>query len=225
VRRTGRVQRQRSVAPERVGLMHRRVGPLPVWVLGLGLLLVVAVVGVAAANTLSTDSGATAVEYAAGEPGVGETAPDFELASATGGTYRLSAQRGETVLLYFHEGLMCAPCWKQVVDVQADLAEFTALGVDEVVAISVDPLASQAQHAEQVGVRIPALADEDKSVSQRYNALSYGMMNGMMPGHTFVLVGADGVIRWRADYGGPPKYTMYVPNPTLLAELRAVLEG
>ncbi|MGH2599555.1 MAG: peroxiredoxin family protein, partial [Dehalococcoidia bacterium] len=130
------------------------------------------------------------------------------------------AQRGKTVLLYFHEGLMCAPCWQQVGDIQADLAEFTSLGVDEVVAISVDPLASQTQHARQVGVSIPALADEDKAVSGAYDALSYGMMGGSLPGHTFVLVGPDGVIRWRADYGGPPDYTMYVPNPTLLAELR-----
>ena len=60
-------------------------------------------------------------------------------------------------------------------------------------------------------------------MSAAYDALSYGMMRGSTPGHTFVLVGADGVIRWRADYGGPPDYTMYVPNETLLAELRTVL--
>lgn len=205
--------------------MRRRIGPLPLWILALGVLLVVSIVGVAAANTLSGGPTPGAVTYDVGDPGVGEVAPDFTLPSATGGTYQLSAQRGRTVLLYFHEGLMCAPCWQQVVDVQADLEQFTALGVDEVVAISIDPLASQAQHAEQVGVRIPALADEDTSVSQRYDALSYGMMGGTMPGHTFVLVGPDGVIRWRADYGGPPNYTMYVPNPTLLAELREVQGG
>jgi peroxiredoxin Q/BCP len=205
--------------------MRRRIGPLPLWILALGGLLAVTIVGVAAANTLSGGPTPGAVTYDVGDPGVGEVAPDFTLPSATGGTYQLSAQRGKTVLLYFHEGLMCAPCWQQVVDVQADLEQFTALGVDEVVAISIDPLASQAQHAEQVGVRLPALADEDTSVSQRYDALSYGMMGGTMPGHTFVLVGPDGVIRWRADYGGPPNYTMYVPNPTLLAELREVQGG
>lgn len=223
--RTGRIQRHRTVAPERVGLMRQRVGPLPVWVLGAAAFLIVTIVGVAVVNTFSAGPSAGSVDYDVGDPGVGEMAPDFTLPSATGGSYQLSEQRGKTVLLYFHEGLMCAPCWQQVVDVQADLAEFTALGIDEVVAISIDPLASQAQHAEQVGVRLPALADEDKTVSQRYNALSYGMMQGTMPGHTFVLVGPDGAIRWRADYGGAPDYTMYVPNPTLLAELRSVLEG
>jgi hypothetical protein len=49
--------------------------------------------------------------------------------------------------------------------------------------------------------------------------------SGATPGHAFILVGPDGVIRWRADYGEPPNFTMYVPNGTLLAELRSVEDG
>lgn len=222
-RRQGRVQRRTEARRE--GIVSRRIGPVPVWAVGLGVLAIIVVVGVATANTLSGGPGTGSTDYAVGKPGVGEEAPDFTLPSATGGTYQLSAQRGKTVLLYFHEGLMCAPCWQQVTDVQRDIAQFSAVGVDEVVAISIDPLDAQAQHASQAGVSIPALADVDKAVSQRYDALSYGMMNGAMPGHTFILVGADGIIRWRADYGGPPDFTMYVPNETLLAELRRVLAG
>ena len=37
----------------------------------------------------------------------------------------------------------------------------------------------------------------------------------------FVLVGPDGVIRWRADYGGAPKYTMFLPTDKMLADLSA----
>jgi peroxiredoxin Q/BCP len=33
------------------------------------------------------------------------------------------------------------------------------------------------------------------------------------------------MIRWRADYGGAPHYTMYVPSSDLLADLRAGLAG
>ena len=36
-------------------------------------------------------------------------------------------------------------------------------------------------------------------------------------------VGPDGVIRWRADYGGAPDFTMFVPVPSLLADLKAGL--
>jgi len=47
------------------------------------------------------------------------------------------------------------------------------------------------------------------------------MMGTGADGHTFILVGPDGTIRWRADYGGAPNYTMYVPPTQLLADLQA----
>lgn len=61
------------------------------------------------------------------------------------------------------------------------------------------------------------------SVSRAYGVLGYGMMNGTHPGHTFILVRPDGRIGWRADCGGAPAFTMYVPDQTLLSELRRVL--
>ena len=199
----------------------RRIGPIPIWALGLGVLLAIAVIGFATLNSLSGAAAPTG--YDVGNPGVGQKAPDFELPAASGGQYRLSAQRGKDVLLYFHEGLGCAPCWQQVFDIQKDMARFRELGVSQVVAISVDPLAAQALHAQANGVTLPVLADEDRSVSRAYDALSYGMMRGATPGHTFILVGPDGRIRWRADYGGPPRFTMYVADDTILAQLRSVL--
>lgn len=212
----------RRQPPRQESILTRRIGPVPGWGLGLATLAVVAVAGIALANSL-TGAADRPLDYDVGSPGVGAQAPDFDLPSATGERYRLAEKRGHNVLLYFHEGLGCAPCWQQVIDVQRDLDKFKSLGVDDVVAISLDPLAAQAQHAQANGVTLPILVDEDRSVSQAYDALSYGMMGGAMPGHTFILVGPDGVIRWRADYGGPPSFTMYVPDDTLLAELRAVL--
>jgi peroxiredoxin Q/BCP len=47
------------------------------------------------------------------------------------------------------------------------------------------------------------------------------MMGTSRDGHSFILVGPDGVIRWRADYGGAPDYTMDVPVTQLLANLKA----
>lgn len=38
-----------------------------------------------------------------------------------------------------------------------------------------------------------------------------------------IVVGPDGRIRWRADYGGPPDHTMYVKPGALLDDLRAGL--
>jgi peroxiredoxin Q/BCP len=47
------------------------------------------------------------------------------------------------------------------------------------------------------------------------------MMGASRDGHTFILVKPDGTIAWRADYGGTPKYTMFVPTTGVLADLRA----
>jgi len=44
-------------------------------------------------------------------------------------------------------------------------------------------------------------------------------------GHSFILVGPRRPDPLRADYGGAPNYTMYVPSPSLLADLRAGLAG
>jgi peroxiredoxin Q/BCP len=47
------------------------------------------------------------------------------------------------------------------------------------------------------------------------------MMGPNFDGHSFLLVGPDGRIKWRADYGGPPKEIMYVPVPRLLGDIKA----
>lgn len=196
----------------------RRPVALILGLVGVGAL----VVGIAAFNSLS-GSDQHAIAYDVGRPGPGDLAPDFTLMSADGSTFHLADLRGKQVLLYFHEGLGCDPCWRQLDAIQADLARFQGLGIDEVVAISADPPAAQAQRAQRTGITLPTLADPDRAVSGAYGTLAYGMMNGVLPGHTFILVGPDGRIRWRADYGGPPNYTMFVADDTLLAELRRAL--
>lgn len=45
------------------------------------------------------------------------------------------------------------------------------------------------------------------------------MMGDSRDGHSFVLIGPDGNILWRADYGGAPNYTMYLPVERLLTDL------
>lgn len=189
----------------------------------LGIVAVGAVViGIAAYNSLS-GADKHGLAYEVGQPGPGDAAPDFTLANVDGTSFHFADSRGKQVLLFFHEGLGCDPCWRQIDALQADLAQFKNLGIDEVVAISTDASGAQAARAQRTGITLPTLADPDRAVSNAYGTLAYGMMNGALPGHTFILVGPDGRIRWRADYGGPPNYTMYVPDETLLAELRRAL--
>lgn len=163
--------------------------------------------------------------YAIGTPGPGKDAPPVNLTSTGGGSFDLAADSGhDLTLLYFQEGLMCQPCWDQLVAIERDLPKFQALGIGPIVSITGDPLNLLEQKVEDEGITLPVLSDPDFTVSDTYDARSYGMMGGAMNGHTFVLVDREGKIVWRADYGGEPKYTMFVPVNALLTELRAATQ-
>lgn len=163
--------------------------------------------------------------YQVGRPGPGEAAPSFRLPSASGETFDLAAARGTTVLLFFHEGAMCQSCFEQIRDIEARWQDFQALGIDRMVSISTDSLDVLRQIARVEGLSTPLLSDEDLSVSRAYTTNLYGHMGGSRNGHSFILVGPDGRILWRADYGGAPRYIMYVPVDHLLTQLGRALGG
>ena len=128
--------------------------------------------------------------------------------------------RGQTVLLYFQEGLMCQPCWDQLTTIKANWEQLEALGIDQVVSITTDPLDLLQRKVADEGLSSPVLSDPDLAVSRAYETNLYGMMGTSYNGHSFILVDDNGVIRWRADYGGAPEYTMYLPMDHLVADIR-----
>lgn len=159
--------------------------------------------------------------YQVGHPGPGATAPNISLPSNMGGTFNLAAQRHKTVLLFFQEGTDCQPCWTQLQAIQRNMGAFRTAGINEVISITTNSLGSLQQAAAYYGTTIPVLSDPYLQVSHAYNTNNYGMMGTGLDGHSFIVVGPNGKIEWRADYGGAPNYTMYVPVPTLLAQMRA----
>lgn len=175
-------------------------------------------------STASTGQ-ASNYSFAVGNPGPGEQAPPIELQSTDGSTFDLAAMRGKTVLLFFQEGLACQPCWDQMKDMESNIGQFQALGIDKIVSITTDPLDALKQKVADESISTPVLSDPSFMVSQAYNANKYGMMDGTSDGHSFIIVGPDGRIRWRADYGGSPNYTMYVPIPSLIADIKEGLNG
>ncbi|MDA8284849.1 MAG: redoxin domain-containing protein [Actinomycetota bacterium] len=217
-RRRGQIAAAKRLRTEQARrARHRRV-----WIrsgLGVGA----AVIALLIVFLTGGHRGSGSYIYQVGQPGPGAIAPTFTLPSNMGGSFNLAAQRGKTVLLYFQEGVDCQPCWTQLQAIQHDLAGFHHAGVDEIVSITTDPLGSLVQAASTYGTTIPVLSDPNLAVSHAYDANSYGMMGTSMDGHSFVVVGPTGAIEWRADYGGAPNYTMYVPVPTLLAQMRAGL--
>ena len=158
--------------------------------------------------------------FEVGSPGPGEMAPPIRLDSAEGDRFDLAAQRGKRVLLYFQEGVMCDPCWQQIIKIEANMEPFRDLGIDQIVSITTDPADILKQAKAHYRISTPVLSDPDLSVSRTYDTNSYGMMGGTHNGHSFIVVAPDGRIEWRADYGGAPDYTMFLPVEDLLADLR-----
>lgn len=165
-------------------------------------------------------SGAGRHEFQVGDPGPGRPAPNFTLTASTGKQISLADYRGRTVLLYFQEGIGCQPCWDQIRDLERAKDKLTAAGVDQVLSITTNDIGDITRKTKDDGLSTPVLSDPDLTVSHAYQANQYGMMGDSRDGHTFLLVGPDGRITWRADYGGAPNYTMYVPVDDLLADLR-----
>lgn len=166
----------------------------------------------------------SAYPFQVGNPGPSQSAPALALPSTDGSTFDLAKLRGKTVLLYFQEGISCQPCWDQMKDMQTRQHDLRALGIETMVSITTNPLNALTQKVADEGLSIPVLSDTSLAVSRAYHANEYGMMGESSDGHTFIVVGPDGRILWRADYGGAPNYTMYVPMDTLLADLRAGLK-
>lgn len=224
---------ERKAGPDRRGVraqevrcleQARRARRRKVWVRsGLGAAAAVAVLLIVFAT--GGHGQPSSYAYQVGSPGPGATAPDFTLASNMGGTFDLAAQRGKTVLLYFQEGTDCQPCWTQLQAIQTNMAAFRRAGIDEVVGITTDLLGALQQAAGTYGATIPVLSDPTLSVSHAYHANDCAMMGTSTDGHSFMVVGPSGRIEWRADYGGAPKYTMYVPVPTLLHQMQAGMAG
>ncbi|MGH2579428.1 MAG: peroxiredoxin family protein [Actinomycetota bacterium] len=193
-----------------------------------GLVIGLAVVALAAIYVLNRPGGSSQsgdYAFAVGSPVPGEKAPPIRLPSTDGGMFDLASLRGKRVLLFFQEGLMCQPCWDQLKDIQSNIDQFRQLGIDETVSITTDPLDALKQKVADEGLSIPVLSDPNLAVSETYSANQYGMMGTSRDGHSFIVVGPDGTIEWRADYGGAPDYTMYVPVPSLIADLRQGLRG
>lgn len=178
------------------------------------------------ADQPTTDSAAPggseqSVGYDVGEPGIGQSAPDFTLPGTDGEEVSLADYRGGSVLLYFQEGLMCQPCWDQMTDFEQSDVDLQAAGVDSLVSITTDPIDLIQRKTQDMGLSTLVLSDPDLAVTKEYGTNQFGMMGDSRNGHSFILVGPDGTIQWRADYGGAPDYTMFVPVEKVLSDLKA----
>ena len=131
-----------------------------------------------------------------------EAAPPFELPTIDGGTFSSADHLGQhALLLFINEGIGCGPCFDQIVDLEEDWKRFEALGV-QLVSIMIDPKEALMAEARDRGITTVVAMDEDKKVSNAYEAMEASMHPGIRPGHTFVLVDKEGQMIWRVDWLG-----------------------
>ncbi len=225
-----RIRTGTSLGDRRASARHRHSPPPPFrppfwsWTWGAVIVGMLGLVGILIWSGVAGSGGASTsrIAYVVGSPGPGQIAPPIELESTAGGTFRLAGEHGHSVLLFFQEGVDCEPCWTQMTAIEHDWSSFHQLGISQLVTITPDPLAVLRQKVAEEGIATQVLADTSNAVANAYGATAYGMHPGTS-GHSFVLVGPNGRIEWRGDFGGAPNYTMYVPVPDLLSDLSRAL--
>jgi peroxiredoxin Q/BCP len=122
---------------------------------------------------------------------INEKAPDFTLNDAGGNDWKLSEQRGKTVVLLFYPGDNTPVCTKQMCAVRDNWADYAATGA-LVVGISTDSEASHRDFAEKHDLPLTLLSDANGEVSKLYGASSW------IPGRSaraVVVIDKTGVVR------------------------------
>lgn len=181
-----------------------------------------AVIIIAAAFLLSGDSGQNSSTNKSASPTIldsllGKPAPDFTLEGYDGKKITLSSLRGKNVVLFFSEGLMCYPaCWNQIAAFGKD-SKFTDKNT-VVLTIVNDPKNDWKGAIEKMPELASAtvLLDTNKQVSITYNMLSLpsSMHKGQLPGHTYVVIDKEGIVRFVKD---DPQ--MAIRNQEIMSEI------
>ena len=126
---------------------------------------------------------------------MGEPAPDFELPSTGGGTFKLSDHRGERVVLLFYPGDNTTVCTKQFCSYRDRAQDFASLNAT-VLGISSQDLASHEAFSAKHGLNVPLLADVDKQVAKSYSAFSSRL--GIK--RAVIVIDEQGIVRHRHDH-------------------------
>lgn len=126
----------------------------------------------------------------------GERAPDFELPTDGGGTFRLSDHKGKPVIVYFYPNDDTPGCTTEAVDFTSLMPEFEAAGA-VIVGISPNSIDSHDKFKAKHDLKVILAADPDRKVIDLYEAwgekMNYGRkFMGLI--RSTVLVGADGRI-------------------------------
>lgn len=123
------------------------------------------------------------------EPGA--TAPDFELPDSTGVPVRLSALRGQPVVVYFYPKDDTTVCTKQACAFRDRLAEFASSGA-RILGVSDDSTESHAKFAAKYALPFTLLSDKGGAVRKLYGVTK---RFGVIPERVTYVIDAEGKIQ------------------------------
>ncbi|MEV4995250.1 peroxiredoxin [Streptomyces niveus] len=106
--------------------------------------------------------------------------------------YRLDERRGHPLVLAFYPGDDTSVCTKQLCSYSSGLETFTELGA-EVWGISPQDVDSHEAFARKYGLRIPLLADTDRTVARAFGIAAPGI--GLR--RAVFLIAPDGTLHWK----------------------------
>lgn len=119
-------------------------------------------------------------------PAVGGAAPAFTLPDQGGRDVSLDSLRGRWLVLYFYPKNDTPGCTEEACSFRDDMAQLTALGA-QIVGVSIDSSASNAQFAKKYHLPFPLLADHDGEVARRYGAYADWMVARFARRYTFLI--------------------------------------
>lgn len=103
---------------------------------------------------------------------IGENAPDFTLKDGDGRDWKLSDQKGKTVVLLFYPGDNTPVCTKQLCSVRDNWEDYQKTGA-EVVGISTDTIDSHKSFSDKHDLPLTLLSDEKGEILDKYGMKSW----------------------------------------------------
>ena len=148
---------------------------------------------------------------------IGKPMPDIQLSDKDGKIFTAANFKGKNTVLFFNEGLMCYPaCWNQMASFGSD----QRFNGDQIQAISV--VVDSAKDWQTAIAKMPQLAkattmfDANANASRQLGILTTAssMHRGSLPGHTYVVIDKEGVVRYVFD-----DPNMAIANDMLFAKI------
>ena len=132
---------------------------------------------------------------------IGDTAPQIDLPTDSGGQFKLSDHIGKPVVVFFYPKDDTSGCTKEAIDFTTHKKDFESAGA-VLVGISPDSVSKHDKFKAKHDIGVMLAADEEKSVLQAYGVWVEKSMYGrkyMGVERSTVLIGKDGNVAefWR----------------------------